>query len=129
MRFDIVLPILGFEDMKEAELERIDDIFAKLKGNDGKKEVSFTLIDPFVLRKYEIEIPEYYKKLLDIEEKDNILTLCSMIVEKPIENSKVNFIAPFVFNIDKKKMLQVVLDERKYKDYGIMENISDYIRG
>ncbi len=128
MKFEVVSPILGFEKMKEADLERIDDIFAKLRGKNGDKEVSFTLIDPYALREYDIEIPESYKKPLDIEKRDAVLILCSMIVERPIEESKINFIAPFVFNISKKRMLQVVLDEKKYENFGLMEDIKKYIR-
>jgi len=129
MRFKAVVPVLGFEDVNEWELERVDDIFAKLKAFKNSKDVSFTLIDPFVLRDYEIEIPKFYKELLEIEDKSYKLILCSVIVQQPLENSKVNFIAPFVFNIDKKKMAQIVLDGEKYKNFGIMESISDYIKG
>jgi len=90
--------------------------------------ISFTLINPFVLREYKIEIPKYYKELLGIEENSNYLILNSMIVEQPIENSQINFIAPFIFNIDTKKMTQFVLDSDKYPDFGIMQKISDYIK-
>ena len=127
MRFDVVSPILGFEDISVMELEKIDDVFMKLKSKEGKKNTSFTLINPFVLREYEIEIPKYYKDLLEIRDKNSSLILNAMIVKKPIEESEINFIAPFIFNPKSKKMAQVVLDSNKYPHLGIMQKLSDFM--
>ncbi len=128
MDFKVMSPLLGFEDISVMKLEKIDDVFMKLSSKNRDKKISFTLINPFVLREYKIEIPKYYKELLGIEENSNCLILNSMIVEQPIENSQINFIAPFIFNIDTKKMTQIVLDSDKYPDFGIMQKISDYIK-
>ncbi len=51
----------------------------------------------------------------------------TMIISNPIENSVIHFIAPLVFNTDKKYVAQVLLDGSKYKDYGLVESISSYI--
>ena len=125
MKFDITIPLLGFEEMKEVELEKIDDFFMRLTSCDD--DTVFMLINPFLLREYDFEVPEYFKNLLELEEQSNTLVLNIMIVSTPIETSVVNFIAPLVFNTDKQFISQVLLDTNKYKEYGIMENISKYL--
>ena len=90
-------------------------------------DTSFMLVNPFLLREYDFEIPEYFKNLLELEENSNTLVLNIMIVSNPIEDSVINFIAPLIFNVDKKVVAQVLLDSNKHKEYGIMENISNYL--
>jgi flagellar assembly factor FliW len=80
-----------------------------------------------MLREYDFEVPEYFKNILELEEGSNTLVYNIMIVSTPIETSVINFVAPLVFNADKKLVAQVLLDNNKYKDFGIMEKISDYL--
>ena len=80
-----------------------------------------------MIRSYEFEIPEYFRALLDINEKTNILILNIMIIATPIETSTINFIAPLVFNVDNGSVAQVVLDANQYPDFGLMESISKYL--
>ncbi len=125
MTFDVVTPIPGFEQIKKVELKKIDDFFMQLKSCDDA--TSFTLINPFLLREYDFEVPEYFKNLLDLKEQTNTLVFNIIVVAKPIENSVINFIAPLVFNVDNKTVAQVLLDSNKYKDFGIMESISSFM--
>ncbi|WP_331775855.1 flagellar assembly protein FliW [Sulfurospirillum sp. 1612] len=125
MTFDIISPILGFEGLKTVNLEKIDDFFMKLKSPDNTTE--FTLINPFMLRSYDFEVPAYFKKLLELDENTNISIFNIMITTSPIEDSTVNFIAPLIFNHDRKIMAQVLLDASKHQDFGIIESISSYI--
>ena len=125
MTFEVKTPIPGFEKVKRVELEKIDDFFMRLTSCDD--DTVFMLINPFLLREYDFEVPEYFKNILELEEQSNTLVLNIMIVSTPIETSVVNFIAPLVFNTDKKFVSQVLLDTNKYKEYGIMENISEYL--
>jgi len=125
MKFDISIPILGFEEIKQVELEKIDDIFMKLKALD-KDHISFTLIDPFVLRKYDFEIPDKIKDLLEINENSNLLVLNIVLIQSPIEDSIVNFVGPIIFNTDTKKAAQVILSDSK--EYGVAEKISEFLK-
>lgn len=125
MIFTLKHPLAGFEDIQTMELTQIDDFFYKLQSKSP--DISFTLIDPFKLRPYEFDVPIYYKILLDIEDSNKILTLTSMIISTPAENSTINFIAPLVFNMDKKYLVQVLLDTTKYPDFGITEPISNFL--
>lgn len=125
MIFSVKAPIPGFESIKEAELEKFDDFFVKFISKSDP--TTFTLINPFMIRPYEFEIPEYFRALLDINEKTNILILNIMIIATPIETSTINFIAPLVFNVDNGSVAQVVLDANVYPDFGLMESISKYL--
>ncbi|ARU48360.1 Flagellar assembly factor FliW 2 [Sulfurospirillum diekertiae] len=106
MIFSVKAPIPGFESIKEVELEKFDDFFVKFISKSDT--TVFTLINPFMIRSYEFEIPEYFRALLDINEKTNILILNIMIIATPIETSTINFIAPLVFNVDNGSVAQVV---------------------
>ena len=125
MTFDVKSPIPGFDQIKKVQLDKIDDFFMQLKSCDD--ETVFMLINPFLLREYDFIVPDYFKNLLELEDDSNTLVLNIMIVSTPIETSVVNFIAPLVFNTDKGSVAQILLDTNKYKEFGIMENISDYL--
>jgi len=123
MDIKIVSPIFGFEEIKEAELERVDDYFYTLKA----AEVSFTLLNPKRVREYQIKIAPSYEKLLDIDDEDEIEFFVIMILQNPIENSFVNFAAPLVLNKTKAKLVQIALDESSYPQYLLSEPISNYL--
>ena len=125
MRYKLSVPLLGFEEIKEMELEKIDDIFMQLK--DAKSGISFTLVDPFALREYDFEIPENFQKILKINKDSKLLVYNVMILQNPIKNSTINFLAPIIFNQNEKIMAQTVLDNTKYKDYSIVDKISNYL--
>ena len=122
MKFDVVLPVLGFEDINKFELEKVDDNFYKLKG----EKVTFTLINPFLLRNdYDFEISASEQEKLKITKNSNFLVLNIMIVNNPFVESTVNFAAPLIFNLDEGVMGQVVLD--KY-GYGLTEPLKNFIK-
>lgn len=127
MDFDIKSPILGFEDVSKMTLEKIDDIFMRLSNADGTAPV-FVLINPFALRQYDFEVPVAMELLLDLKNSKNILIANIMVMQTPIQNSTINFLAPLVFNFDNKTMAQIVLDSFKYPSYGIAEPISKWYK-
>lgn len=126
MEFEVKAPILGFDNVKRMSLEKIDDLFMKLKNLD-EETPTFTLVNPFMLREYEIDAPIAFKCLLDLKEDTNLLVLNIMIIHTPLENSTINFIAPLVFNFDNKTMGQVVLDSNRFTEYGLAETMSKFI--
>lgn len=127
MLFEIKSPILGFEHVKTMRLERIDDIFLRITNTEGSVP-SFTLINPFVLRGYEFEIPTALELLLDLKNCKNILVANIMVLQKPLEDSTINFLAPLVFNFDNKTMAQVVLDSLEYPQYSIAEPFKNFCK-
>ena len=127
MVFDVKSPILGFEDVSKMKLEKIDDIFMRLSNTEAIAPV-FVLINPFVLREYDFEVPTAIKLLLDLDTSKNILVANIMVMQNPIQNSTINFLAPVVFNFDNHTMAQVVLDSFKYPQYGLAETISKWYK-
>lgn len=125
MKFDICVPILGFESVKEVTLEKIDDIFMKMQSAEDKY-ISFTLINPFVLREYDFEIPENTQQLLGIDKNSNLIILNIVLIQSPIENSVVNFVGPMVFNTDNNKAAQIILSEST--KYSVAEKISTFLK-
>ena len=122
MKYRAIYPILGFENEKEYELSPIEGPFYKLEGEN----VSFTLIDPFILRDdYNFELDDEFTKKLNLNE-NNVLVLNILTPQKPFEDSTVNFAAPLIFNIEDKIFGQAVLD--KY-NYSLARPLRDFLGG
>ncbi len=127
MQFELKLPLLGFESVKNMTLTKIDDIFMQLENAEDAGKPSFTLINPFVLKAYEITIPEATQALLNIKEDSNILIFNVVIIHTPLDQSTVNFVAPFIFNTDNQMMAQVILDGKSAQGHGMAERIADFM--
>lgn len=125
MKFDISVPLLGFEDVKEVELQKIDDVFMKMQSTTDKH-ISFTLINPFILREYDFEIPDNIQNILEAKEDSNLLILNIVLIQTPIEDSIVNFVGPLIFNTDNNKAAQVILSNSK--EYSVAEKISTFLK-
>jgi len=124
MQFNLKLPLLGFESATSMELKKIDDVFMRLESTEN--DLSFTLINPFVLREYTFDIPTSIQALMEINDESNLLIYNLVILTTPIENSSINFIAPLVFNTSNGTMAQIILDNRP--DFGIAEPIKNYLK-
>ena len=124
MKFDISIPLLGFENVTQVELEKIDDIFMKMHST-ADKHISFTLINPFVLREYDFEVPQNIQDTLEADEKSNLLILNIVLIQTPIEDSIINFIGPLIFNTDNNRAAQVILSDAT--KYSVAEKISNFL--
>ena len=125
MKFDISVPLLGFENVTQVELQKIDDIFMKMQSTTDEN-ISFTLINPFVLREYDFEVPQNIQEILEVDKDSNLLILNIVLIQTPIEESIVNFIGPLVFNTDNHKAAQIILPDSA--NYGIAEKISSFLK-
>jgi flagellar assembly factor FliW len=125
MTFDIVTPLLGFNDLKQVTLEKFDDNFMKMQSVENEH-ISFTLINPFVLHEYDFEVPQQVQDLLELKEDSNLLVYNIVLIQTPIEHSMVNLIGPILFNTDAKKAAQIVLPEST--NYGVAEKISTFLK-
>lgn len=124
MKFDISVPLLGFENVTQVELQKIDEIFMKMQSTTDEH-ISFTLINPFILREYDFEVPQNIQDSLEANEKSNLLILNIVLIQTPIEESIVNFIGPLIFNTDNNKAAQIILPDSE--KYGVAEKISSYL--
>ena len=127
MVFELKSQVLGFEELQQIKLEKIDDMFAKAVNAEGEHP-SFVLVNPFMLREYDFEVPDYIKILMDIDENSQLAIYNVMVIQSPLENSLVNFIAPFVFNFDNNSAAQIVLDNNIYPQYGILEPLNAFMQ-
>ena len=130
MTYELKMPILGFDDVTKGELEQIDETFSKLRSLDGTRPFEITLVNPFSLCEYNFTIPTADEKLLDLDETrgDKVLVFCVVVVQKPIENSIVNLMAPFVFNPSNASCLQVTtLPVAEYPQFSKVQPLKEFL--
>ena len=125
MIYQVKTEILGFENIKSVEFSEIDDLFATIKSSDNSS-VSFSLVNPYILREYSFDLPSAAKVMLEINENSNVLVYNIMVVQNPLDESRINFLAPLIFNKDTGLMGQVVLRAHDYPDFGLTEAISSF---
>lgn len=110
--FDKGLP--GFEEFKKFALIVLDDSpFSYLQSVDDKN-ISFMLVDPFAFYpNYEFELPDEEALELGIEDRISIRSMLTL--QKPLEDSTVNLLAPLVLNPLNGKAKQVILHQTVYQ--------------
>lgn len=130
--FEVKGSILGFEDIKKVQISPVDTYLASMKSiesDEKHKTISFTLINPYVLRPdYDFSVPTPYQILLDLKDSADIAVFNMVILNKTIEESGVNFLAPIVCNVKNKTLAQVILDPKNYPMYGHAERVGDLIK-
>jgi flagellar assembly factor FliW len=125
MSYEVKGNILGFEKTKKVEINEIDPLFYTMIDKENNN-ISFTLINPFLLRDYSINIPLDAKESLEIDDNTQIGVFNILIIQKPLEKSLINFLAPIIVNLDKKLLTQVILEPKTHSDYGIAETIESF---
>ena len=125
MSYDVRGQILGFEDTTTVNINEIDELFFTMV-DAGNEDVSFTLVNPYLLREYSFDVPTDIKVLLEITEKSKISVYNILVVQKPLEKSTINFLAPIIVNHDNNKLAQTVLDPKKHQDFGMAETIESF---
>ncbi len=127
MSYEVKSPILGFEDTKKVNILEIDDLFATMRDAENEA-ISFALVNPYLLREYSFDVPIAIQALLDLKEDSNVRVYNIVVIQKPLEESLVNFMAPIIVNEDNKKVAQVVLEPKNYPDFSIAEPIKNFIK-
>ncbi len=125
MQYEVKSPILGFETMKKVQLDVTDDLFATLKNCDDAN-ISFTIVNPYTLREYSFDIPTSIRVLLDINEKSKLVVYNVVVIQDPLDESCVNFLAPLIFNQDNATMAQALLDAKDHPGFGFAEPIKNF---
>ncbi|MDD2951127.1 MAG: flagellar assembly protein FliW [Sulfuricurvum sp.] len=124
MQYEVKSTILGFEKIECVELNEIDELFATLRSCDG--EISFTVVNPYGLREYSFDLPTTIRVLLDINENSKVVVYNIAVIQDPLDESCINFIAPLIFNQDNATMAQAVLDVKNHPDFGLAEPIKNF---
>jgi flagellar assembly factor FliW len=95
---------------------------------DDRSLPSFTLVLPTALRDdYNFDIPDHVVQKLQIENPEDVKVLNIMILDTPIENSHINFMAPLLFNTKKGLMGQFVIEPKEGQNFGIADKLGEYI--
>lgn len=130
MIYTLKMPILGFDDVTQVRLERLDESFSKLINVDGERGFEITLINPFSICDYAFEIPTAEELLLDLNQNrgDKVEVLCVVVLQNPIENSVVNLMAPFVFNPNNATALQITtLPVAEYPQFSKVQPLREFL--
>ncbi|MFY9141425.1 flagellar assembly protein FliW [Sulfuricurvum sp.] len=124
MQYQVKSTILGFENVECVELNEIDELFSTLRSCDGN--ISFTLVNPYALREYSFDLPTSIRVLLDINENSKLVVYNIAVIQDPLDESCINFIAPLIFNQDNATMAQAVLDVKNHPGFGLAEPIKKF---
>jgi flagellar assembly factor FliW len=127
MSYTVKSHILGFENTNKVDLVEIDDLFVTMKDAENDA-ISFTLINPYPLREYSFDLPIAMQTLLGITDKSKVRIYNIVVIQKPLEESLINFLAPIVINEDNKTLAQVVLDPKAYPEFEMAAPIKSFIQ-
>ncbi len=125
MSYEVRGELLGFPDTLNVEITEIDEMFSTMKDLDNEH-ISFTLVNPYLLREYSFDVPSDIKVLLEMSDKSKMSVYNLLVIQKPLEKSAINFLAPIVINHDNNKLAQIVLDPLKHQDFGVAETIESF---
>ncbi len=127
MSYEVKGHILGFDDTKKVDIVEIDELFATMKDEENEA-ITFTLVNPYLLREYSFDVPAATQALLELKDDSSVRVYNIVVIQKPLEESRVNFLAPIIINEDNKTVAQVVLDPRSNPDFGIATPIKEFIK-
>lgn len=125
MTYQIKAPILGFEHITSIDLIRLDEYFAKISSPD--KSLEMMLVNPYMLREYSFTIPKYIELLLGLDKNAMVEVYCIIVLQRNLEDSMVNFLAPLVFNTKDKLAAQIALSMMDYPDFGFKDTLKSFI--
>ena len=122
--YEVKSDILGFENIKKIKISEIDEMFSTM--HDSETELSFTIVNPYMLREYSFDLPSDVKILLGVKEDSNVSVYNIVVIQDPLENSTVNFLAPIVVNNDNFTIAQAVVDAKRHPEFGMAESIKSF---
>ncbi|MFA6188010.1 MAG: flagellar assembly protein FliW [Sulfuricurvum sp.] len=125
MQYNVKSAILGFDQISKVELNEIDDLFSTLKSCD-ESNTSFTVVNPYMLREYSFDVPKDIRELLDINEDSKVVVYNMVIVQDPLDESRINFLAPLIFNQGNGSMAQAVLDADTHAEFGVAVSLKTF---
>ncbi len=125
MQYNVKSTILGFDNISKVELNEIDDLFSTLKSCD-EANTSFTVVNPYMLREYSFDVPKDIQELLEINEDSKVVVYNMVIVQDPLDESRINFLAPLIFNQGNGSMAQAVLDSNVHSEFGVAVSLKTF---
>jgi flagellar assembly factor FliW len=125
MSYKVHGEILGFPNTKEIKIDEIDEFFLRMTDikNDN---ISFILVNPYLLRKYSFDVPTDIKNDMQIMDESKLSVHNILVIQHPLEKSTVNFLAPIIINHDNNTLTQIILDPKQNPDFGMAERIETF---
>jgi flagellar assembly factor FliW len=108
MKYEVIVPIEGFETEKEFELSKLDDFFSVIKGIETG--VMLRLMSFGALKSLAFELPEEFTKSLEIESLDDISIYYIFVLQSQVSNSSLDVFSPLIMNNKTLKMGQIHLN-------------------
>ncbi|WP_366923011.1 flagellar assembly protein FliW [Metallumcola ferriviriculae] len=106
--------LLGFNSAKQFVLLDVPEnpLFKWLQSVDSA-EVTFLLVDPFVIKKdYSVKLDDTFLKELEIENKEQVLIYTIVTIPAGgFINATTNLIGPLLINWQRKQGKQIVLED------------------
>ena len=99
--------------------------FSTLRTSADDK-ISFTLVNPHKLREYNFDVSSSVEKLLDIKDEKDLLVYNILVLQSPLDESKINFQAPLIFNKKNMTVAQEVLGIQNYPQFGFDESLKTF---
>jgi len=127
MKFEVKSQILGFENINEVELSEVDELFSTLRVTQNS-DISFTLINPNRLREYSFDVSASTEALLDIKDENDLMVLNIVVIQNPLDESKINFQAPLIFNKANGTVAQEILGIQNYPHFGFDESLKTFTK-
>jgi flagellar assembly factor FliW len=110
MKFEVNLPILGFDEITAVELVSEDGVIATLRSPEDEV-LFFKVVNSNVFEHINFNIPSSITTILDIDDNSETEIYFIVTVTNPLEKSIININAPLVFNKSNGKMAQFVLED------------------
>ncbi|MBC8237958.1 MAG: flagellar assembly protein FliW [Helicobacteraceae bacterium] len=124
-QYEVKSTLLGFENINKVEIHEIDELFSTLQDVDNEQ-ISFTILNPYLLREYSFDLPLDIKILLDINKESNVSVYNIVVIQEPLENSSINFLAPIIINTDNNTIAQAILNKVSHPEFGMAETIKSF---
>lgn len=111
--YEITLPLLGFEDVKKLQIEKIDEYFSTLV-LDKENNINFKMVNITYLShaSFEFNIEDEALEKLHIRQREDFDIYFCVVIQDPIEKSIVNLIAPILVNKRLKLIGQYVIKDK-----------------
>jgi len=111
--YEIELPLLGFEDIKQLEIKKIDEFFSTLVLNK-ENNINFTIVNISYLEhaSFDFSINDDALDRLHIRKREDFDIYFCVVMQDPVEKSIVNLVAPILINNKFNLVGQYVIKEK-----------------
>lgn len=109
--YSISLPILGFEEITKANINKIDEYFSTLQLLD-KHEINIVNISFLEGSTFDFNIDDDTLKKLHINIRSDFDIYFAIVLQEPLEESIVNLTAPILINHKNRLLGQYVIKDK-----------------